>query len=311
MFESQSYKLPEMVFNTGPTIKARPDNLHNVGYPGIAQCMTPADIDSLSSVVRPKSKELPQGTDVKSFKITALKTSKDEIKQRNVMKDNIIPRHPSSCIMVGTSGSGKSVLMTRMLMMPQFYGRVNGKHYFDEIYLFSPTAGAMDDLCRYLIDYTPLKKENIFNEFDQKRLMDILDEQKKDIEEKGIGKSRKLLILLDDIQADGAFLRSKTILKLFIMNRHYNTSVWLCGQSFNKTPRACRLQANNIFYFPGSKSETDLIIDEFSPPRIRKRDFEELVNEALESQYSFLHINMRCMWKERYRKNLDMLLRII
>lgn len=269
------------------------------------------ELSSLTMRKQTKKKELPREIkNLNSLKIVPFKTSKDKIKQRQIMIDKVIPSHPSSVIINGKSGSGKSNLLVNLLCRPEFYGCSPNKHYFDEIFLFSPTAGKMDDLCSHLINYTPLTQENIFNEFDQKKLISVLQEQKSDIEEKGIAKSRKLLILLDDIQADQAFLRSKAILKLFTMNRHYNTSTWLCGQSFTKTPRACRLQANNIFYFAGSQSETQKIIEEFSPPRLTKRDFEDLINEALDDQYNFLHINMRSAWRDRYRKNLDVLLRL-
>lgn len=298
--------LPEMKFSGQESAR---DNDNTVTF-------TRKELGELANLKMVKlsdsKKQLP--IDIKnnrSLQILPFKTAKDKIKQRPLMKENVLFTHPSSVIINGKSGSGKSNLLVNLLSRPEFYGRNDkGKHYFDDIYLFSPTAGCMDDLCKHLVDFSPLTDDHIFNDFDQKKLMDLLDEQKREIDEKGIEKSKKLLILLDDIQADQKFLTSKAILKLFTMNRHYNTSTWLCGQSFTKTPRPCRLQANNIIFFNGSKSELDKIIEEFSPPRLSKRDFEDLINHALEDQYNFLHINMRAHWKERYRKNLDILLEI-
>lgn len=257
-------------------------------------------------------KKLPDNIrNLKTLEIVPFPTSKDKIKQRQCMTDNVLPRHPSSVIINGKSGSGKTQLLLSLMCRPECYGAdEKGKHYFDEIYLFSPTAGEMDDLVKHLLDFTILSKDNIFNEFDESKLMKILDDQKKEIEEKKFARSKKIAILLDDIQSSNVFLRSKTILKLFIMNRHYNISTFLCGQSFVKTPRSCRLQANNIFYFAGSKSETDKIIEEFAPPKLTKRDFEDLINQVLDEPYNFLHINMRVPWKIRYRKNLDTIIEI-
>lgn len=258
-----------------------------------------------------KPKELPKEAAASGLKIVPFETKKHSIKQRSSMKDFIIPKHPSSTIFNGRSGSGKSNLLVNLLTKPEFYGKINGKHYFDKIHLFSPTAGDMDDLCTHLKDHANLKGDDIHNEFDQEMLMGIMDKQAKIIKKKGdISKAPKVLILLDDIQSDKKFLASKAIKRLFLMNRHYGISTWLCGQSFNLTPRACRLQANNLFMFPMGGSEMKVLLDEFTPPGLNKKEFQQLVEYATGEQYQFLHINMKAPPKERFRKNLDTILEI-
>ena len=255
-----------------------------------------------------KQKELPKEVKKAGLSIVPFKTNKAQIEQRETMKQGIIPHHPSSTIFNGASGSGKSNLLVNLLTRPEFYGKRNGKHYFDKIHMFSPTAGEMDDLCQHLIDHCGLETSDIHNEFDQKLLLSILDDQQKAIKKKGIHKSPKTLLLLDDIQSDKKFLASKAIKRLFLMNRHYNTSTWLCGQSFNLTPRACRLQANNLFLFPMGGSEKKVLIDEFSPPGLTKKEFEELVDHATSEQYQFLHVAKKQPPATRFRKNLDTIL---
>lgn len=253
-------------------------------------------------------KQLPKEVKNAGLKIVPYKTNKAKIEQRKVMEEGIIPGHPSSVIMNGHSGSGKSNLMVNLLTRPEFYGKVNGEHYFNKIYMFSPTAGEMDDLCQHLINYCDLASEDIHNEFDQELLLNILEEQAKLIKKKGIHKSPKVLLILDDIQSDKKFLRSKAIKRLFLMNRHYNTSTWLCGQSFNLTPRACRLQANNLFIFPMGGSEKKVLVDEFTPPGLNKKQFSALVDHATSKQYQFLHINRKQQTETRFRKNLNTIL---
>ena len=230
-----------------------------------------------------------------NLKIEPLETAKTKIPQRPLMKADIIPRHPSSCLFNGSSGSGKSTLLLNLLTRKNMLGG-----YFNDIYLFSPTGGS-DDLFKHL----KIKKSNIITDIEPARLQSILDKQERTIEEKGIEKARRVLIIFEDIQGNAQFMRSKPFLRSFIANRHFGISTWLCGQSFTKTPRACRLQANNIFYFPGSGSEKQLICDEFAPPNMSKREFEELLNYATGEKYSFLHINMRVHPETRYRRNLD------
>jgi len=255
-----------------------------------------------------EGKKLPKSIQKAGLKIVPFETSKHKIKQRPNMEKNIIPKHPSSVIFNGRSGSGKSNLMVNLLTRPEFYGGKN--HYFDKVHLFSPTAGAMDDLCKHLIDYTPLERKDIHNEFDNDMLQDILDKQALEIDEKGIDKADKALIILDDIQADQKFLRGKSIKKVFLMNRHHGVSTWLCGQSFNLTPRACRLQANNLFIFPCSKSEHKVLIDEFTPPNKTKKDMSDMLDYATRERYNFLHINMKEQPETRYRHNLDVILKL-
>lgn len=243
---------------------------------------------------KPVPKEFRQG-----LRIGALPSNKSKIKQRQNMIDGVIPSHASAVIFSGKSGSGKSNLMISLLTRANFY-----KGYFDKIYLFSPTAHGGDDLVTYI------KPDEVETEFDIKKLEKIISDQAAVIADKGILASPKILFMFDDIQSDMRFMNSKAFLRCFIQCRHLNISTWLGGQSWTKTPRACRLQANNIMFFPGSQSEVTLMVQEFAPPGLSKNQFCELINHATAEPFNFLHINMRQPPATRFRKNLDTLLRL-
>jgi hypothetical protein len=244
-----------------------------------------------------EKKEYKQGI---SLAIEPLPTNKSKIKKTPLMEQGIIPNHPSSVIFSGRSGSGKSTLMMNLLYHKHFY---NG--YFDKVIVFSPTASksnGSDDL--YMnIDY--IKEEHIINETKQEYIEMLLDHQKEVIEAKGIDKAPRLLIIMDDIQSHQKFLKSPEVLRCFIMCRHFNTSVWLCGQSWTKTPRACRLQANAVFMFQGSQSEHEKLTEEYCPPACNKKKFFNMIDIATTDPYSFLYINNKLPFKERFRKNLE------
>ena len=268
-------------------------------------------------MAKDKAKALPKNTKNRGFDIVPFETKKDSIKKhmRPAMRAGIIPPHPASVIFNGRSGSGKSNLMINLLTRPEFYGQTKPgekkTHFFDDIYLFSPTAGDLDDLTKHMLDYTSLTQDHVFNTFDETKLFDLLDTQAADIRKKGdIGKSKKVLIILDDIQSSKKFLASNTLKRMFIANRHYNVSVWLGGQSWTLTPRCCRLQANNVFIFPMSGSEAELLMKEFSPAGMKKKDFEKVLMHATAEQYQFLHINMKHPAKTRFRKNLGEILEL-
>ena len=228
------------------------------------------------------------------LEIRPIDTNKSKIKKNTLMKKNIIPCHPASVIFNGSSGSGKSTLLLNLLTRKEFY-----KGYFHEIYLFSPT-GSSDDLFSVL----NLKKSNIFLDLNPKDLEKILEKQRKVIEARGIQKAKRVLLIFEDCQSNYHFVKSKPFLKSFIANRHYGVSTFLCGQSWTKTPRACRLQAFGVFYFRASGSENEKLAEEFCPPGMSKRQFISMIEWATKEKHSFLFINNKVPHEQRYRKKL-------
>jgi len=235
-----------------------------------------------------------------SLDIKPLKTAKSKIPQRVLMKKNIIPRHPSSVIFNGSSGSGKSTLLLNLLTRKEFY-----KDYFDHIFLISPTGGS-DDLFGHL----KIPPDHIDVSLDISFLEKILEKQKNIIEKKGIDGAPRILVIFEDVQGNAKYMKESAFLKCYIANRHYGLSVYLCGQSYTRTPRACRLQANNVFYFKGSGSELEKISEEYCPPGVKKKEFAKMVDQATSEPFSFMHINMREPFKTRYRKNLGTIMTV-
>jgi len=229
------------------------------------------------------------------LKIIPYKTNKAKIRTTPFMDSNIIPHHPSSVCVVGRSGSGKSNFVVNMLTRPEYY-----KGFFDLTFMFSKTI-KQDDLPLYL----KLPEKRCFDHFDPKIFNHIMETQEKIIEEKGIHKSPKILILLDDCVSDKKFLTSGYIVKLFIQARHLNISTWMLSQSFTKIPRVCRLQSNSLILFGGTQSEQEILAVEFGIPNTSKKQMLELIQTATREPYSFLTIIMRAPLDKRYRKNLD------
>lgn len=246
------------------------------------------------------------------LKIQVFKTNKMDIKTRPLQEQFIIPKHPFRLLLVGRSGSGKSMNLVNLMTRPHMYGQTNKSNkksqYFDLVFLFSPTGDAGDDLIEHLdIDESKMiTEESNFIPV----LEHILKTQKALIEKNGLLKSPKILLIFDDCQSAEKFLRTENFIKLYIAGRHYNISTIACGQSWTKFPRVIRLQASNIMLYPSSGSEVDLLVDEYTPPNKTKAQFRRLVEHATHEPYSFLHINNQAKIDERYRKNLDIVLTI-
>ena len=71
----------------------------------------------------------------KDYDIRPVKTSKDAIKHPKLSEEGVIPKLNCSTILVGKSGSGKSVLLHNLLTRKEFF-----HGHFDKIFLISPTG---------------------------------------------------------------------------------------------------------------------------------------------------------------------------
>lgn len=246
-----------------------------------------------------EDKDKSKGKFKSKYEIKVFDTAKNTIPLRKTMKNGTIPRFPASIMISGSSGSGKTLLLLNLLDNKELYGS-----YFHTIIVYSPTAGAYDDTYKIL----NLPEENFVRDFGKEQLEELIEARKALIDKKGIewvGKNSRVLIILDDIIANRAFLESQTALTLFALLRHYLCSIFVLVQSYTKLPRALRLNCNAVMVFPALQSEVDVIKDECTPAGIKKKEFEQVIAKCCEDEHSFLYINRHAKPKERIRKNLD------
>ncbi len=253
------------------------------------------------------SPEIIQNEDLS---IERIETSKDKIAQPRLAQDErkLIPHLGASVIINGKSGCGKSTLLTNYLTSPKFYGKSEEKPngWFDEVFLFSPTADG-DDVQKAL----NIKKEHVYTDLDEapELIKVILESQKEKLD--GGGKAHKVkqfAIIFDDVIGETTFMNTKEFLQTFYMVRHRNCTTFICSQHYKKVPKVCRLQASFIHFFAGSQAEVEQVVEDFSPPLYTKNEFRDLVNYATSGDHSFLTICMKVDPKFRFRKNLGEIL---
>jgi hypothetical protein len=235
--------------------------------------------------------------------IRQLSTAKDKIKQPELSKKEnnmIIPPLGSSVLISGKSGSGKSTLLANLLLDKRFY-----KGWFDKIFLFSPTANG-DDIQKQL----KIPAKYVFTDLEEapELLEVILRSQKEALEGTSADKAKQYAIIFDDVIGDTRFMNTKEFTQCFYQVRHVCCTTFICTQHFTRVPRICRLQANFIFYFAGSMSEIEILVEEFAPPNMTKNEFRQLVIDATDEPFAFLTINMKVGWETRFRRNLGELI---
>jgi len=115
-----------------------------------------ADYMAYENKDKKKKKETTKPKENKDdlLKIQVFKTNKMDILRRPLQDQHIIPSHPFRLLLVGRSGSGKTMNLINLMTRSHMYGRTKKSEkksqYFDLVFLFSPTGDAGDDLIEHL-----------------------------------------------------------------------------------------------------------------------------------------------------------------
>ena len=215
------------------------------------------------------------------YEIQVKKTNKDNLEQPESVNLDIFPKLPAGFLVIGRSGSGKTQAIVNMMTNDALLG-----DYFDIVYLFTDAKPDKE-----LIKDLKLEKKYVITDFDEKKVLEIMDKAERTIEQKGFKNSPKIMFLFDDILSNAKFLRSKAAVKLATANRHFNISYIFASQYFKKLPPVLRTNARYYIIFPSSQAETIKMSEELTPPRMDNKKFIKYLDHATKERYSFLTIN--------------------
>lgn len=265
-----------------------------------------------------KKKEFPKiEVNYDDLEISKVDTNKNKIEQRHLMKENFIPKFPSIVIICGSVASGKTTFFHNLLKKPQFYGTSyegikegeEPRPYFDYVFLFT---GSDDDMYDDLISDGLIKEQHVKYNPKPEDIGLVLAAQRQTIQEKGLLKAPKVMIVLEDIADDLTLLRSPEFRTLFIKPRQHNIMTIIMAQYLRFIPAALRRQAHNLYLFGSDRKSVEIICDEYCPSDTKAKDFMKLIEVAQtpteESPYPFFNINKRAKKSEKFRKNLDTVL---
>jgi len=206
--------------------------------------------------------------------------------------DEIFPRCPGAngCFL-GPSGTGKSTTLISMLLGPY-------KGVFDRISVWSPSV-EVDSAWNPVREYAKnLEGSSFHSEWHEATLREILDEQRRKIQELKHAKSKKplpqLLVLIDDFadRPDIIHAAGNVLSTLFVRGRHTGISCWLSSQKLTAISTVARTNFRFLLVWRlRNAKEIQSLLEELSaiyPVKVLQEMYEEAVSEA----YSFWYINL-------------------
>ena len=202
-------------------------------------------------------------------------------------------KHPFRAVIIGRSGSGKTILTMNLLLKYLKY---------DCLYVICSTV-RLQPKYDMIVDLAELFPSKF-------RILETMSS----FHLKNVNKNKRNIVLLDDIQElDDANMRK--VNELFVKGRHHNIStIWL-GQNYYKCPIRARGSANNFIFFKvNSSRELGRIHSEVCSDLSREA-FEKLFREATEEQEGDENSKFGCLVIDteqkqdclRYRRNFKQL----
>ena len=204
---------------------------------------------------------------------------------------------PTRSILLGPSGSGKSILLQNMIL--DIY-----KNLFQRIYIFSPSIDVdyqtWEPVKTYIEKDLKIKhteEEPIyFSEYNSEELEKIINTQRKVTEFQKKENHKKLyqiLIVIDDFADSVEFSRhSKLLHSLFTRGRHSQISTIVATQKFTALHPIIRVNASELFVFRlRNYQDLECFINEVSA-LIDKKSLLEMYNMATNEPYSFLYCKL-------------------
>lgn len=200
---------------------------------------------------------------------------------------------PSNMVFSGTTKSGKTTLMKKLL---------KDEIKSDYLFILSPTLELSSDWD----DFETNSSRQVYKKSTDfvKVLKEIFEKQESVIKRKRkTHKIPHIVIVLDDLLATNVLANGSYISKMSISARHYNISILVAVQRLAGLSRQFRLNAAYLFLFnPSNLSEAHRFISENIPPR-HKKAFENKIEDIFNKPYNYIKVSAFGNAKERIYVN--------
>ena len=227
--------------------------------------------------------------------IPTIKPIKLKEYQVNQRKSNVVSKLPVRAVILGPSGSGKSILLQNFIL--DIYHK-----RFSRVYLFSPSINVDHQTWQPVKDMISKEITNnddeqfYFDHYDEEALFNIINTQRKIIEyqkKHNHNKIFSILIVVDDFADDVKFSRnSKLLHSLFTRGRHSQISTIVATQKFNAISPIIRVNASDLYVFRlRNYGDLQAFLDEVSA--VAPKDvILEMYKMATDEPFSFLTVKL-------------------
>ena len=230
-----------------------------------------------------------------------------EFKKRDSRFDKMtvkdLPKLPTTTLLLGSVGSGKSSCLWSMLSDGYVYGS-SKKSIFDEIVFYLGNMESNDTF-----DKIKCKNKCILNDFDvgafEEYLKDLKQHQLKRLEKKK--SPLNIAIVFDDFASVSLLKKQKghdsnPLERLVLTSRHEaNCSIFFLSQSYKNGGFSTPLVRNNIMTYivynvsrPEIEKISEELCNQFTP-----KEFQAIYFHEMATPYSFLSIDTRRPLEER------------
>lgn len=211
---------------------------------------------------------------------------------------------PFTMIICGNTGSGKTQLLKHLITT-----ELTKK--FDYIFIMCPSLEFSGDYKEF--ENHKKIKDNMFAEYDQEIISDILQSQEKIIKKYGKKRCPQTIIILDDCLEYLGF--GSLVSKIFFKGRHVNVSCIVLVQKLKGISTLLRINTKYMIFFRCANSqELEHLLDEYTGKRERKQ-IEAVLYEWFKQPWSFMYCDLKTQnFENRYaigkNKKLDKYLSI-
>ncbi len=222
------------------------------------------------------------------------------------LRNQDLPGFPSTILLVGRPGSGKTNVLMNLLTQPTFWYK-----FFDKIFLCGPTV-KNDKLYQTI---TVPEEQIVTN---QEEFLPKLEEwiaQQTEEVKRDAAKAPKCLFVFEDITSFYHTLQTKPAFsRCFNQIRHLKSSAVAMVHKLKAFNRTCRMCAQHILAWPVNQSEVVQLYEDYGPVNMDKKQFAKMFDYATEPTPEcpkpFLYINMMVPERNRFRRNFTEILHV-